>query len=79
MSEWFNPIGTTTDAEVKGVSAKIGYGIPCGVCGEFLELNEWEARHVSFKLCPECIKAIKFAKRIMKANPNMNTDVDDGK
>ena len=65
--------------EVTSVSVKIGYGIPCAVCGEFLELNELEARHTTFKLCPECIKAIKFAKRLMKANPNMNIDEDDCK
>ena len=56
-------------SEVISVSAKIGYGIPCGVCGEFLEMNEWEARHTTFKLCPECIRAIKFARRLMIANP----------
>ena len=81
MSEWINPIGTTTDAEVKGVpiSNSVKVGIPCAVCGEFVELNEWEARHTTFRLCPECIKAIKFAKALMKHNPNMNIDEDDGK
>lgn len=54
-------------------------GTSCIVCGEFVELNDWEASHVSFKLCPECIKAIKFVKALMKSNPNMNIDGDDGK
>ena len=53
--------------------------IPCLVCGEFVELNECEVMYTSFKLCPECIKAIKFAKALMKNNPNMNIDGDDGK
>ena len=81
MSEWINPIGTTNDTEVKGVpiSNKAKIGISCIVCGKFVELDEWEARHTSFKFCPECIKAIKFAKTLMKNNPNMNIDGDDGK
>ena len=42
MSEWINPIGTTTDAEVKGIpiSNSVKVGIPCGVCGGFVELHE---------------------------------------
>ena len=81
MNEWINPIGTTTDAEVKGVpiSNTVKVGIPCAVCGKFVGLSEWEARYTTFKLCPECIKAIKFAKALMKHNPNMNIDEDDGK
>lgn len=79
VSKWYNPIDTTNDTEVKSVSAKIGYGIPCGVCGEVIGLNELQARYVTFMLCPECIKAIKFAKTLMKNNPNMNVDGDDGK
>jgi hypothetical protein len=81
VSKWYNPIGTTNDAEVKSVSLKDtwNYGIACGVCGEFVKLNPIEARHVTFMLCPECIKAIKFAKTLMKNNPNMNIDGYDGK
>ena len=81
MSEWINPIGTTTDAEVKGIpiSNSVKVGIPCAVCGKFVELSEWEARYTTFRLCGECIKAIKFAKALMKHNPNMNIDGDDGK
>ena len=81
MSEYINPIGTTNDAEVKGVpiSNKAKIGTSCVVCGEFVELNEWEARHAGFRLCDECIKAIKFARRLMKNNLNMNIDGDDGK
>ena len=41
------------------------FGIHCGVCGEPVYLNEWEIRHTTFKLCPECIKAIKWAKSQM--------------
>lgn len=40
-------------------------GTFCMVCGEFVELNEWEARHAGFRLCDECIKAIKFAKTLI--------------
>ena len=53
--------------------------IRCGVCGEGVLLNEYEARYTTFQLCDECIKAIKFAKTLMKNNPNMNVDGDDGK
>lgn len=53
--------------------------IRCGVCGEAVPLNEYEARYTTFRLCGECIKAIKFAKALMKHNPNMNIDEDDGK
>ena len=81
MSEWINPVGTTNDVEVKGVSLKDtwNYCIPCGVCGKAISLNPIEARHTTFRLCDECIKAIKFARRLMKNNPNMNIDGDDGK
>lgn len=51
------------------ISNKAKIGTSCAVCGEFVELNEWEAKHATFKLCPECIKAIKFARRLMIANP----------
>ena len=68
-------------SEVKSISIsnKVKTGTSCVVCGEFVELNEWEARHAGFRLCDECIKAIKFAKTLMKNNPNMNIDGDDGK
>lgn len=56
-------------SEVTSVLDKVGYAIPCGVCGDPISLNEWEARHTTFRLCPECIKAIKFARRLMIANP----------
>ena len=80
MSEWINPIGTTNNAEVKGIpiSNSVKVGTSCGVCGEFVELNPIEARHTTFKLCPECIKAIKWA-RLQIKSCNMNIDGDDGK
>ena len=80
MSEWINPVGTTNDVEVKGVSLKDtwNYCIPCGVCGKAISLNPIEARHTTFKLCPECIKAIKWA-RLQIKSCNMNIDEDDGK
>ena len=53
--------------------AEIKYAIPCGVCEEPIELNEWEVRHTTFRLCSECIKAIKFVRRLMIANPKMDT------
>ena len=43
--------------------AEIKYAIPCGVCGNPIDLNEWEVRHTTFRLCPECIEAIKWAKK----------------
>lgn len=46
----------------------VGYSIDCGVCGTPIDLTEWEARAVTFKLCPECITAIKWAKNEMKKN-----------
>ena len=55
------------------------YAIPCGVCGKAIPLNPTEARCTTFRLCDECIKAIKFAKRLMKNNSNMNIDEDDEK
>ena len=51
------------------ISNKVKTGTSCVVCGEFVELNEWEARHAGFRLCDECIRAIKFARRLMIANP----------
>lgn len=80
MSEWINPIGTTNDAEVKGLRlSEPSYGIPCAACGKFIALTQAELRYTTFRLCDECIKAIKFAKTLMKNNPNMNIDGDDGK
>lgn len=63
--------------ERKAYSIKVG--ISCAVCRKFVELNEWEAKYTTFRLCDECVKAIKFAKALMKNNPNMNIDEDDGK
>ena len=42
--------------------AEIKYAIPCGVCGTSVELNELEVNHTTFRLCPKCIEAIKWAK-----------------
>ena len=53
--------------------------ISCAACGKAIPLNPIEARYTIFRLCDECIKAIKFAKTLMKNNPNMNIDGDDGK
>ena len=57
------------------------YAVPCAVCGKAVPITQSEARYVTFRLCDECIKAIKFAKRFMNANTNMlpNLDEDDGK
>ena len=68
MNEWINPVGTTNDAEVESIpiSNKVKIGTSCVVCGEFVELFGFEKGP---KLCPECIKAIKFARRLMNANP----------
>ena len=48
------------------ISNKAKIGTSCIVCGEFVELFEFERAP---KLCSECIKAIKFARRLMIANP----------
>ena len=64
---------------VVGTESKATLCICCAVCGKAVPLNEWEARYTTFRLCDECIKAIKFAKTLMKNNPNMNIDRDDGK
>ena len=53
--------------------------ISCAVCGKAVALTPTEARYTTFRLCDECIRAIKFAKVLMKNNPNMNIDGDDGK
>lgn len=55
------------------------FAIRCAVCGKAVSLTESEARYTTFRLCDECIKAIKFAKTLMKNNPNMNIVEDDGK
>lgn len=66
-SSWRNPVSTTNDAEIKGIEVtKTRYGKKCGVCGEMILLDEWQLRHVTFMLCPECIKAIKWARKQMK-------------
>ena len=54
------------------------YAIPCVVCGKAISLTQSEARYTTFRLCDECIKAIKWAKIQMKS-ANMNIDGDDGK
>lgn len=54
------------------------YAIPCAVCGKVVPLTQLEARYNTFRLCDECIKAIKWAKIQMKSS-NMNIDEDDGK
>ena len=43
--------------------------ICCGVCGAAIPLNEYEARYATFRLCSECIEAIKFARRLRMVNP----------
>ena len=60
-------------------SSEPSYAIPCAVCGKAVPLTQAEAIYTTFRLCDECIKAIKFAKALMKNNPNMNVDGDDGK
>ena len=74
---WINPIDTTNDTEVKGVNVtKPSYATHCAVCSEPVPLDEWEVRHVYFKLCPECIKAIKWARLQMKScNMNIEDDI----
>ncbi len=80
VSKWYNPISTTNDTEVKGIPlSELSLAIRCAVCGKAVSLTPLEARYTTFRLCDECIKAIKFAKTLMKNNPNMNIDGDDGK
>ncbi len=47
------------------------FAIPCAVCSKSIPLTQSEARYITFKLCDECIKAIKFAKQLMENNKNM--------
>lgn len=47
------------------------FAIPCMVCGKSIPITQSEARYTTLKLCDECIKAIKFAKQLMKNNQNM--------
>ena len=47
------------------------HAIPCAVCGKLISLTPTEAIHTTFRLCDECIKAIRFVKQLMKNNPNM--------
>ena len=57
-----------------GMSIKVNepcYGIPCAVCGKFVGLNPVELKYTTFRLCDECIDAIRWAKIQMKA-ANMN-------
>ena len=60
-------------------SCDTNIAIRCAVCGKAIVLTPIEARYTTFRLCDECIRAIKFAKVLMKNNPNMNIDGDDGK
>ena len=47
------------------------YAIPCAVCGKAVSLTQSEARYTTFRLCDECIDAIRWAKIQMKT-ANMN-------
>lgn len=47
------------------------YAIPCAVCGKAVLLTQSEASYTTFRLCDECIKAIKWA-RIQMKSANMN-------
>lgn len=38
--------------------------ISCAVCGKAVALTPIEVRYTTFRLCDECIRAIKFAKSI---------------
>lgn len=66
-------------SEIKIPEASMSYVIPCAVCGKAIPLTQSEAKYTTLRLCDECIKAIKFAKTLMKNNPNMNVDGDDEK
>ena len=41
----------------------MGIGMNCGGCGVFVPINN---PHITFILCEDCIKAIKWAKENMK-------------
>lgn len=53
--------------------------ICCAVCGKAVPLTQSEARYTTFRLCDECIKAIKWAKIQMKTPHIINVTEDDGK
>ena len=64
---------------VKEVSSDMSLAIPCAVCGKIVPLNPIEARYTTFRLCDECIKAIKWARIQMKTPHIVNITEDDGK
>lgn len=58
--------------------AEVKYAIPCGVCGTPIDLNEWEVKHTTFRICPDCIEAIKWAKeQRAQINPYRKGIVDN--
>ncbi len=66
-------------SESKISETGVYYGILCGVCGKAIPLNPTEARCTTFRLCDECIKAIKWAKIQMKTPHIINVTEDDEK
>ena len=66
-------------SEIKISQADMCYSIPCAVCGKAIALNPIEVRYTTFRLCDECIKAIKWAKIQMKTPHIVNVTEDDGK
>ena len=53
--------------------------ICCAVCGKAVPLTESEASYTTFRLCDECIKAIKWARIQMKTPHIVNITEDDEK
>ena len=45
------------------ISDRCSIGIKCGGCGAFVPINN---PHITFILCEDCIKAIKWVKENMK-------------
>ena len=50
---------------------KLKYTTQCLICGQTAEISEWEAKEHSVKICPECIRAIKWARLQMYSETHL--------
>ena len=49
-----------------GTETGTGIATHCLICGEDVLISEYEARGVCIKVCDECKRAMKYAKRLME-------------
>ena len=66
-------------SKIKISQKGMSFAICCAVCGKAVPLTESEARYTTFRLCDECIKAIKWARIQMKSSHLVNITEDDEK